>query len=311
MTYPAYRPGMRRTAAVLALAVPAVLALVASPAPAATSSPPAFKTQFLVGSSGSSEPRVTVAPGLGAGTLVVPDQIIDYTWGRPSTFFEGAEQPVTHIDFTHPYSEELRQEFLGIYVPRIRELGLTMILEGGLDWKPMSWTPALIIDTGSFDHNLATMASAHPGAALRPHVKTAKSIEIGRRAVDADHGLDAPRAVEHEGEPVDGLLVAPEQLDHRVDRRRLRKARQRQPERHHHLGHLHLALRDRLLELRTHARRGPGGHGPGRGGDRSRRFDHDELSPTRYRGRERTPPAGPARPPHRPASDRCRSAWRR
>jgi purine nucleoside phosphorylase len=43
-----------------------------------------------------------IAPHLGAGDIALPDQIIDYTWGRPSTFFEGAEQPVTHIDFTTP-----------------------------------------------------------------------------------------------------------------------------------------------------------------------------------------------------------------
>ncbi len=49
-----------------------------------------------------------IAPALSAGTIAIPDQVIDYTWGRPSTFFEGAEQPVTHIDFTYPYSEELR-----------------------------------------------------------------------------------------------------------------------------------------------------------------------------------------------------------
>ncbi|HUL96045.1 MAG TPA: S-methyl-5'-thioinosine phosphorylase [Usitatibacter sp.] len=50
-----------------------------------------------------------IAPDLGAGTIVVPDQIIDYTWGRHSTFFEGAEHPVTHIDFTHPYAQALRE----------------------------------------------------------------------------------------------------------------------------------------------------------------------------------------------------------
>ncbi|HEY2630260.1 MAG TPA: S-methyl-5'-thioinosine phosphorylase [Usitatibacter sp.] len=50
-----------------------------------------------------------IAANLGAGSIVVPDQVIDYTWGRPSTYFEGAEQPVTHIDFTHPYDEALRQ----------------------------------------------------------------------------------------------------------------------------------------------------------------------------------------------------------
>jgi 5'-methylthioadenosine phosphorylase len=53
-----------------------------------------------------------IAPGLGAGAIVVPDQIIDYTWGRPSTYFEGAQQPVTHIDFTYPYDEATRAELL-------------------------------------------------------------------------------------------------------------------------------------------------------------------------------------------------------
>jgi hypothetical protein len=55
---------MRRTAAALALAVPAALALSAAPAPAATTTAgqPAFSTTLLAGSSGSSEPRVTVAP---------------------------------------------------------------------------------------------------------------------------------------------------------------------------------------------------------------------------------------------------------
>ena len=45
---------------------------------------------------------------LASGSIALPDQIIDYTWGRPSTYFEGAEQPVMHIDFTHPFCEETR-----------------------------------------------------------------------------------------------------------------------------------------------------------------------------------------------------------
>jgi 5'-methylthioadenosine phosphorylase len=43
------------------------------------------------------------------GALVIPDQIIDYTHSRRNTFFEGADQPVVHIDFTQPYTESLRQ----------------------------------------------------------------------------------------------------------------------------------------------------------------------------------------------------------
>ena len=45
----------------------------------------------------------------GPGALVLPDQLVDYTWGRRSTFFEGPDQPVTHIDFTMPYDEAVRE----------------------------------------------------------------------------------------------------------------------------------------------------------------------------------------------------------
>ncbi|MBV1777148.1 S-methyl-5'-thioinosine phosphorylase [Burkholderiaceae bacterium DAT-1] len=49
---------------------------------------------------------------LAPGTLVVPDQLIDYTWGRAHTFFDGGEKPVTHIDFTEPYCPKLRARIL-------------------------------------------------------------------------------------------------------------------------------------------------------------------------------------------------------
>jgi len=46
------------------------------------------------------------------GELVIPDQLIDYTWGRPSTFFETDLEAVRHIDFTNPYSVELRSKIV-------------------------------------------------------------------------------------------------------------------------------------------------------------------------------------------------------
>lgn len=50
-----------------------------------------------------------ISPGyLEPGTLVVPDQIIDYTWGRAHTFFGSEHRRVTHVDFTAPYCERLR-----------------------------------------------------------------------------------------------------------------------------------------------------------------------------------------------------------
>ena len=41
--------------------------------------------------------------------VVIPDQIIDYTWSRQHTFFETDLTSVTHIDFTRPYCDEMRE----------------------------------------------------------------------------------------------------------------------------------------------------------------------------------------------------------
>lgn len=48
---------------------------------------------------------------LGPGVVVVPDQIIDYTWSRHVTYHEG-DAPVIHIDFTEPYDKNLRARLL-------------------------------------------------------------------------------------------------------------------------------------------------------------------------------------------------------
>lgn len=45
-------------------------------------------------------------------TIAIPDQIIDYTWGRGNTFFENDLSEVTHIDFTQPYCEKLREALI-------------------------------------------------------------------------------------------------------------------------------------------------------------------------------------------------------
>ena len=47
-------------------------------------------------------------------------------------------------------------------------------------------TPALIVDCDALDRNLATMAAARPGAALRPHVKAHKCTALA--AAQFSHG---------------------------------------------------------------------------------------------------------------------------
>ena len=44
--------------------------------------------------------------------VAVPDQIVDYTFSRVTTFFEEGLKQVVHVDFTYPYSEALRRKIL-------------------------------------------------------------------------------------------------------------------------------------------------------------------------------------------------------
>lgn len=54
-----------------------------------------------------------IRPGLYLpGRLVVPHQILDYTYGRAHTFFEDELEHVVHVDFTEPYCESLRKTLL-------------------------------------------------------------------------------------------------------------------------------------------------------------------------------------------------------
>ncbi len=52
----------------------------------------------------------SIRADLEPGRVVVPDQIIDYTWCRRHTFFDGDDlHRVVHIDFTEPYCPGLRK----------------------------------------------------------------------------------------------------------------------------------------------------------------------------------------------------------
>lgn len=79
-------------------------------------------------------------------------------------------------------------------------------------------TPALVVERERLDANLATMAAARPGAALRPHVKAHKSTALARRQRQQGHpGFCAATIREIEGLAASGLgedlLLANEVLD--------------------------------------------------------------------------------------------------
>lgn len=59
-----------------------------------------------------------ISPSATPGQVVIPNQIIDYTWGRKQTFYDGSKPTqylptsLEHIDFTQPYHQELREKIL-------------------------------------------------------------------------------------------------------------------------------------------------------------------------------------------------------
>lgn len=60
------------------------------------------------------------------GRIVIPHQVIDYTWNRINTYFEEGLTHVTHIDFTDPYCPSLRKMLLD----GARVIGLNAVEEG-------------------------------------------------------------------------------------------------------------------------------------------------------------------------------------
>lgn len=60
-------------------------------------------------------------------SLVLPDQLIDYTWGRAPSFHEDNLEHAVHVDFTWPYAEWIRDA-----LRRAAESADTSLHDGGV-----------------------------------------------------------------------------------------------------------------------------------------------------------------------------------
>ena len=55
-----------------------------------------------------------ISMSISTGQLVIPDQVIDYTWGREHTIDVGGEKDLLHINFTEPFDKEVRNKLIQI-----------------------------------------------------------------------------------------------------------------------------------------------------------------------------------------------------
>lgn len=122
------------------------------------------------------------------GEIAVPDQILDYTFGRAHTIYDGDDGAVEHIDFTHPFCSSLRTGLLvaavaagidcfdgGVYAatqgPRLESAAEVDRLEGdGADYVGMTAMPeaALAAELGLKYACLALIVNRAAGRGDRP-----------------------------------------------------------------------------------------------------------------------------------------------
>jgi 5'-methylthioadenosine phosphorylase len=128
----------------------------------------------------------------GAGTIVVPDQIVDRTWGRAHTYYD-QPGPVVHVAFADPYCPQGRRAALDAAAARHLDPvdGGTLVVINGprfssraesLWHQSQGWT--VVGMTGSTEAALAReLALCYTGLAL---------------VTDLDAGLEHGEGVTHE-----------------------------------------------------------------------------------------------------------------
>ncbi|MGQ0586487.1 MAG: S-methyl-5'-thioinosine phosphorylase [Gammaproteobacteria bacterium] len=53
-----------------------------------------------------------IARAMKPAAVAVPDDLVDYTWGREHSFFDGVRAPLKHVEFNEPYAPALRRVLL-------------------------------------------------------------------------------------------------------------------------------------------------------------------------------------------------------
>lgn len=111
---------------------------------------------------------------LSPGRIVLPDQIIDYTHGRKSSFYEGEDKPVRHIDFTEPYcakTRELCKQAASRAGESLHDGGIYAVVQG----------PRL--ETAAEINRLERDGAAMVGMTGMPEAALARELDIGYAAI--------------------------------------------------------------------------------------------------------------------------------
>lgn len=133
----------------------------------------------------------SLKPELGPGTFVVPDQLVDRTWGRAHTVYD-AEGPVVHVSFADPYCPRGRSTILSCADAESGELtdGGTLVVING----PRFSSRAESAWHASQGWSLVGMTGAPEAAIARELALCYSSIAM---VTDHDAGVEGGDAVTH------------------------------------------------------------------------------------------------------------------
>lgn len=140
------------------------------------------------------------------GTLVVPDQIIDYTHGREDTFFGNRNTSYRNIDFTLPYSEKLRSRIL-----QSATLANQRCLDGGVYATTQGPRLDSVAEINRYEKDGADMV----GMTGMPEAALARELEMNYAMIAVVANYAAGRGDSLQGINIEGVnATAKSAMDH-------------------------------------------------------------------------------------------------
>lgn len=134
----------------------------------------------------------SLRPELGPGTIVIPDQLVDRTWGRPQTVYD-AESAVVHVGFADPYCPNGRQ--VALDAARVSQLdvvaGGTLVVVNG----PRFSTRAESLMHQQLGWDIVGMTTMPEAALARELALCFTTIAL---VTDLDAGVEGGESVTHE-----------------------------------------------------------------------------------------------------------------
>jgi len=141
------------------------------------------------------------------GQLLLPHQIIDYTHGREATYFDGNDQRVVHVDFTHPYSAELRAKCLAA----AKDAGIALT-DGGIYGAVSGPRLETVAEIDRMDRDGATLV----GMTGMPEAALARELELPYAAIAVVVNYAAGRGDSTAAISMDGIAKVLESAMERV-----------------------------------------------------------------------------------------------